>query len=126
MAELQEVLGVWNNAMAWRKPEPPRTAAGKRRMRRTGDVEYYMLTDGAEDGVKAKRPLLSYHLEERLLVIRLPVARLLSSREWCGGSQLPPRPKGHSWCLISGAFVADAVVPQKDKVDAHLCIPYGA
>ena len=31
MAELQEVFGVWNNAMAWRKPEPPRTAAGKRR-----------------------------------------------------------------------------------------------
>jgi hypothetical protein len=126
MAELQEVFGVWNNAMAWRKPEPPRTAAGKRRMRRTGDVEYFMITDGAEDGVKAKRALLSYHLEERMLVIRLPVARLLSSREWCGGSQLPPRPKGHSWCLISGAYVADAVVPHKDKVDAHLCIPYGA
>ena len=124
MAEIIEVIGNWNAAMAWRKPEPPRTAGGKRRERRDGDVEYFNLTDGGHDGPKALRARLSYHLEERMLSVRLPVARLRSTRTWCGGSQLPPCAEDHSWCLITGTYVSDA--PAKDVVDAHLAIPYGA
>jgi len=126
MAEIVEVLGNWNAAMAWRKPEPPRTAGGKRRERRDGDVEYFNLTDGGNDGPKALRALLSYHLEERMLTVRLPVARLRSTRTWCGGSQLPPSPEDHSWCLITGTYVPDTSAPAKDVVDSHLAIPYGA
>ena len=90
----------------------------------------HLITDGSFDGMfdgqGALSAMLSYHLEARKLVLCLPVARLGSDREWQGGSQLSPRPDLNSWSLVVGDWVEGSVAPQKDEVDAHLALRYGA
>ena len=80
MEEIKEVLGEWNSTMAWRTPPPPPLKSGKKRSRGMHEPEYFMLTDGSNDGQRVAKGLLSYCLESRTLTLKLLVARFGSNR----------------------------------------------